>query len=128
MTTNAQTVETKEVADCGASNKPAVDICNHDLASRKACDLPDCRYCAACGLGGHTNFVERVTNWIDEGNEINEGLSFKGPELIAELTATISLRELSRRSGFSPTYLSLVANGKVTISPNAFVKLATMRS
>ena len=79
-------------------------------------------------MGGHTNFVERVTNWIDEGNVIQEGLSCKGPELIAELTRTISLRELARRSGLSPTYLSQVANGKVVVSPGAYVRLAGLEA
>ena len=128
MTTNAQTVETKDVADFRASDKPAVAICNHDLDTRKGCDLPDCRYCAECGLGGHTNFIERVTNWIDEGQVIQEGLSIKGPDLIAQITRRISLRELARRTGFSPTYLSQVANAKVVISPGAFVKILTMEA
>jgi len=71
-------------------------------------------------------FTERVMNWINEGNVIQAGLSCKGPELIAELTRTISLRELARRSDLSPTYLSQVANGKVVISPGAYVRLSEL--
>jgi len=108
------------------TNNPMVDACNHDAASRKACDLPECRYCAECGFGGHTNFIERVTNWIDEGKIVREGLSYEGPELIVRITGRISLRELAKRTGLSPTYLSKVANGHVAISPGAFVKIATM--
>ena len=77
-------------------------------------------------MGGHTNFVERITNWIDEGETIREGLAINGPQLIVEATKTISLRELSRRTGFSPTYLSMVMNAKVVISPEAYVKISTM--
>ena len=101
-------------------------ICKHGREQRKSCDLPECRYCEKCGMGGHTNFVERVTNWIDEGAIINEGLSICGPQLIAKLTRGISLRELARQTGLSPTYLSLVANAKVTISPGSFVKLSLL--
>lgn len=49
-----------------------------------------------------------------------------GSELIAELTRTISLRELARRSDLSPTYLSQIANGKVVVSPGAYVRLAML--
>lgn len=72
------------------------------------------------------NFIERITNWIDEGKEIHEGLAINGPKLIAKATKSISLRELSRRTGFSPTYLSLVMNAKVVISSKAYVKIAMM--
>jgi AraC-like DNA-binding protein len=82
--------------------------------------------CAECGLDGHESFVDRVTNWIDEGKIIHEGLSYEGQSLIKKITRRISLRELARRTGFSPTYLSQVANGYVVISPGAFVKIATM--
>jgi hypothetical protein len=77
-------------------------------------------------MGGHTNFIERVTNWLDEGNEVRMGLAINGPSLIVEATKTISLRELARRTGFSPTYLSMVMNAKVVISPEAYLKIACM--
>lgn len=51
-----------------------------------------------------------------------------GPKIIATATAARSLRELSRMSGLSPTYLSLVSNGKQRISPAAFVTLARIVS
>jgi transcriptional regulator with XRE-family HTH domain len=82
--------------------------------------------CAECGLGGHESFVERVTNWINESKIIREVLSYEGQSLITQITRRIPLRELARRTGFSPTYLSQVANGHVVISPGAFVKIATM--
>lgn len=126
MTPKSQIPDTANVAEPPQSGEPGVAVCNHDRQQRQACDLPDCRYCAECGLGGHTNFVERVTNWIDEGKVINDGLSMHGPDLIARLTRTISLRELARRTGLSPTYLSQVANAKVTISPGAFVQIASL--
>jgi hypothetical protein len=107
-------------------NKSPAVICEHAFDKRKCCDLPTCKYCEECGMGGHTNFIERVTNWLDEGNEVRMGLAINGPMLIAEATRTISLRELSRRTGFSPTYLSMVMNAKVTISPEAYVKIACM--
>jgi transcriptional regulator with XRE-family HTH domain len=47
-----------------------------------------------------------------------------GPELIEAATATISLRELGRKTGLSSTYLSFVKTGKKTISTAAFLKIA----
>lgn len=76
------------------------------------------------GFGNYTSFVERITNWIDEGNVIHEGLAYEAPKLVAQITRCISLRELARRTGLSATYLSQVANGHVVISPGAFVKIA----
>lgn len=46
-----------------------------------------------------------------------------GQRVMAELMEYISLREVSRRSGLSPTYLSMVRNGKASVSVEAFVKL-----
>jgi hypothetical protein len=47
-----------------------------------------------------------------------------GPRIVKDGTANRSLRELSRLSGFSPTYLSLVKNRRQTISSAAFIALA----
>lgn len=47
-----------------------------------------------------------------------------GPQLIDGATATISLRELSRKTGLSITYLSLAKTGKTVLSPAAFLKIA----
>lgn len=70
------------------------------------------------------HFVDRVVNWIDEGEVVRAGLAYEGPRLIRRLTRDISLRKVARRTGLSATYLSLVANGRAVISPKAFLKLA----
>jgi hypothetical protein len=48
----------------------------------------------------------------------------QGPALIATATQSITLRELGRRTGLSSTYLSQIATQKITISTDAFLKIA----
>lgn len=48
----------------------------------------------------------------------------EGPRLIAAATQTITLRELGRRTGLSSTYLSQISTKKITISADAFLKIA----
>lgn len=46
-----------------------------------------------------------------------------GPQLVKAAVGTGSLRELSRRSGLSPTYLSLVRTGTIRISIESYMTL-----
>lgn len=55
---------------------------------------------------------------------VQSGLAVSGPRMIKRLTADQSLRELARRTGLSPTYLSMVKNGKTVISEDAFLTLS----
>lgn len=64
-----------------------------------------------------------VAGWIKSGERVRQSLKSKGPLVVKQACATKSLRELSRRAGLSPTYLSRVATGQAVISPGAFLKV-----
>ena len=49
-----------------------------------------------------------------------------GPDLVERTKANGSLRDLARRSGLSPTYLSLIQRREKTISPESFVHLVKL--
>lgn len=49
-----------------------------------------------------------------------------GPAVIIELMEYISLREIGRRCGLSPTYLSRVKTGDATISVRSFVQIVEL--
>jgi hypothetical protein len=60
-----------------------------------------------------------------EAKRTAEKLLFQfGPGAIEGATESMSLRELSRKTGLSITYLSLAKNGKCVLSPSAFLKIA----
>ena len=69
------------------------------------------------------NLIDRVKAYRDEGFDIQRALETEGKLLVAKMNCIYSLREIGRRSGLSATYLSLVLNGKATISPGAFLRL-----
>lgn len=83
-------------------------------------------YCPTCGLGPHQNFAERVKNMMDEQEIVREGLWHEGPSIVDRLSRRSSLRDVARRTGLSPTYLSQVLHGKVIISARAFVALSEL--
>jgi len=83
-------------------------------------------YCPTCGLGPHQNFVDRIKNMLDEQEIVREGLWHEGPNLVDRLSRRSSLRDIARRSGLSPTYLSQVLNRKAIISARAFVSLSNL--
>ena len=64
-----------------------------------------------------------VRDWIESGVKVRRVLSTSGSRIIRQVCGRISLRELSRRTGLSPTYLSQVATKKTVISPEAFLKV-----
>lgn len=68
--------------------------------------------------------AERIKRHRRETTALDMKLIYEGPEIVKALTAFSSLRQLAYEVGLSPTYLSQVKNGKVVISPAAFVKLA----
>ena len=49
-----------------------------------------------------------------------------GPDLVERTKGDGSLRDLARRSGLSPTYLSLIQRGEKTISVESFVRLTKL--
>jgi transcriptional regulator with XRE-family HTH domain len=64
-----------------------------------------------------------VRDWIESGDKVRRILSSSGSKMIKKACQRISLRELARRTGLSPTYLSQVATKKTSISPEAFLKV-----
>ena len=66
--------------------------------------------------------IYHVSKW----HFISERLRYYGPILVDKLTEHRSLRELSRLSGLSPTYLSEVKKGNVVISTNAYLELCDL--
>jgi len=73
-----------------------------------------------------TTIAQRITNHIDEADVIRGLLTLEAPLLIRRITrpaGSVSLRELARMTGLSPTYLSEVATGKKLISHGAYLKL-----
>lgn len=72
-------------------------------------------------------FADRVSDMLDEQIIVREGLAYEGPRLVEYLCRNQSLRQLSRESGLSPTYLSQVRNARTIISPEAYVSLAQLK-
>lgn len=68
--------------------------------------------------------VVAIVNYQSAKRRAENGLRDLGPLLISEATSKISLRALSRRVGLSATYLSNVANRKITMSHKAFLRVA----
>lgn len=66
------------------------------------------------------NAIDRVEAWILESESIQRMLEYSGGAVVLQACESMSLRELARRTGLSPTYLSQVKNGHATISPKAF--------
>lgn len=64
-----------------------------------------------------------VRDWIESGDKVRRILSSSGSKVIKKACRKMSLRELGRRTGLSPTYLSQVATKKAIISPEAFLKV-----
>ena len=68
-----------------------------------------------------------VRRWVDEGEEVRKILDSDGAEIIGRIMgAGKSLRSISRKTGLSPTYLSMVLNRKARISPSAYLTLCTL--
>lgn len=83
-------------------------------------------YCPSCGMGPHATFTQRVENLLAEQEIVREGLWHEGPRIVDELRRKTSLRDVARRSGLSPTYLSQVLHSNVIISLSAFMRLAKL--
>lgn len=64
-----------------------------------------------------------VRDWIESGDKVRRILATNGSKVIKKACDNISLRELARKTGLSPTYLSQVATKKIVISPEAFLKV-----
>lgn len=75
-------------------------------------------------LAKATALARIAESMIDAENAKTHALSHDGPELVRTAIGGGSLRELSRRTGYSPTYLSLVMNGAQRISLRAYAVLA----
>lgn len=69
---------------------------------------------------------DRIAKHRIAERDIDYDLTVQGRILIKLLTDKCgwSLRELARKSGLSPTYLSQVANGRVRISHGAYCRIA----
>lgn len=72
------------------------------------------------------HLARRVRAFLDEREAVMEELRYDGTFAISTALARrkISLRELARRVGCSPTYLSQVRCGKVRISPEVYVRVS----
>ena len=70
-----------------------------------------------------TTLAKRIERHIAERQSINSCLAIHGKAFIARITRTMSLRAVSRSVGLSATYLSLVMNGKIIISFDAYLRL-----
>lgn len=69
------------------------------------------------------NIGKRIARFRVERKEIERILSVEGTRIIKRILGVMSLRAISRSTGLSPTYLSLVVNGKTTISMDAYLRL-----
>ena len=67
------------------------------------------------------DFSKRLKRFMVEECCIWDLLETYGSEAVEEACGKMSLRELGRRTGLSPTYLSHVRNGKQSISPRAYL-------
>ena len=67
-----------------------------------------------------------VVRHLAATEKLKAALASDGQALAARVRDQIGIREASRRTGLSPTYLSRVANGKVAISPRAFITLGEL--
>lgn len=72
------------------------------------------------------HLARRVRAFLDEREAVMEGLHHEGSRVVALALARrkISLRELARRAGCSPTYLCQVSYGRVRISPEVYVRVS----
>lgn len=93
--------------------------------SKDAAAAPSARHCYAAS--------DRIHEYRDVLDDLHTRyhltlacLDEMGQSVMKELMEWISLREVARRTNLSPTYLSVVRNGKSTVSPQAFVKLADL--
>jgi len=69
--------------------------------------------------------VERVAAYVAEKEAIAKLLRDEGPRAIKAACKSISLRELARRTELSPTYLSQIGKGIISISADSFLKVAS---
>lgn len=71
-------------------------------------------------------FIASVQRWVDDERIVREGLADEGAMMISRLMERMSLRSIAARTGLSPTYLSIVRNKHATISPGAYLRLASL--
>jgi hypothetical protein len=73
-------------------------------------------------------FAASVQSAIRTEARMRAGLTRHGPRLVDAIRARrgCSLREVSRLSGLSPAYLSLVTTKRVVMSPGAYLVLVAM--
>jgi transcriptional regulator with XRE-family HTH domain len=73
------------------------------------------------------NFATRLQAHMSERAEVDDMLPDFGKALAESVYGTrgrMTLREAARQTGLSPTYLSHVRSGRVTVSPGAYLKLS----
>ena len=68
--------------------------------------------------------ADDVRHFLDEKSRVMGLIESQSAELIETVESYISLREIGRRTGLSPTYLSQCRNGVNALSPGAFIKVA----
>jgi hypothetical protein len=76
------------------------------------------------------DFTTAVRQWLDLNSIVRTQMRRHGQSLLKSICGRkgcMSLREASRRSGLSPTYLSLCLNGKQSLSPDAYVRLSELK-
>lgn len=74
-------------------------------------------------------FAKELSKWIEDGKRLRGELDKRGPILAHGIFGDggpMTLREASRKTGLSPTYLSRVMNKSAPISPDAFLKLSKL--
>ena len=72
---------------------------------------------------GEIVLTERIERHLAERVELKEVLRLAGKSAVNRRLETRSLRELSRLTGLSATYLSQVRSGETTISMGAYLRL-----
>jgi AraC-like DNA-binding protein len=75
----------------------------------------------------YKDYASFVREWEKEGHKIKRQIAAKSKMMIKEFMKKISLREVSRRTKLSPTYLSHILNGKTQVSISAYSKLVDFR-
>ena len=74
-------------------------------------------------MGDGNSREKMICDWEEAGQAISRQLPQWGAEIVNEARKFLSVRELARRTGLSPTYLSMVGTKKTVISTGAYLRI-----
>ena len=77
-------------------------------------------------LAAHRSLVREIDNITDAVNEINLELPFMAQAVIDAVKTRMTLREMARRMGVSPTYLCQIGNRKTPCSWPLYKRLVEL--